>query len=158
MIHASLGIPSVSTYVTTVPTLPGWITAPLLRWMPKGPGAERVFVPLLRRYLRLIRTVFFKGKREFVELNVVTGDGHQLALRTDDRVAATAHALAAGVAAMAESDPPPGAYLPDELLRLDEMMTRMLTSARGEFRITLHSTLVEAGHLPPGSPPKPLRP
>ena len=141
MLHASLGIPSVATYVTSVPTLPGWMTAPLLRWMPKGPGAEKVFVPLLRRYLRAMRTVLFKGKAEFVEINVVTGDGDQLTLRTDDGVAATAHALAAGVAAMAASDPPPGAYLPDELLGLGDVINRMLAAAQGDFQLTLHSKL-----------------
>jgi hypothetical protein len=155
MLHASLAIPSVATYVTTIPTLPGWITAPLLRWMPKGPGAQTVFVPMLRRYLRLIRTRLFKGKAEFVEVNVVTGDGDQLALRTNDGVAATAHALAASVAAMAALDPPPGAYLPDELFGLGDVMNRMLALAQGEFRLTIHSTLVGSDPLPAaGSPPQ----
>ncbi len=158
MLHASLGIPSVATYVTSVPTLPSWMTAPLLRWMPKGPGAEKVFVPLLRRYLRTIRTVFFKGKRGYVELNVVTGGGHQLALRTDDGVAATAHALAASVAALAALNPPPGAYLPDELLGLDDVMRRMVELAQGTFRLTLHSTLVDPAPLSAGLPSELLRP
>ncbi len=141
MLSASLGIPSVATYVTTIPTLPGWIAAPLLRWIPNGPDAEKVFVPLMRRYLRTIRTRLFKRKPEFVEINVVTGDGDQLALRTDDGVSATAHALAASVAAMDASHPPPGAYLPDELLGLGDMMDRVQELAQGEFKLTLHSKL-----------------
>ena len=144
MLSASLGIPSVATHVTTIPALPGWMAAPLLRWIPKGPGAEKVFVPLMRRYLRTIRTVLFKGKPEFVEINVITGNGDQLALRTDDGVAATAHALAASVAAMAASHPPPGAYLPDELLGLGDVMNRVLALAQGDFKLTLHS----AGSIP----------
>jgi len=152
MLHASLGIPSVATYVTTTPTLPGWVTAPLLRWMPSGPGAEKVFVPLMRRYLRAIRTVLFKGKPEFVEINVVTGAGDQLALRTNDGIDATAHALAASVAAMASSEVPPGAYLPDELLELSDVMNRMLALAQDDFRLTLHSTLVAPPPLPTGIP------
>ena len=134
------------------------MTAPVLRWMPKGPGAEKVFVPLMRRYLRTIRTVLFKGKRGFVEVNVVTENGDQLALRTDDGVAATAHALAASVAAMAASDPPPGAYLPDELLGLGEVMSRILASARGDFKLTLHSNLIDPSLLPKDVRPPLLRP
>jgi len=141
MLSASLGIPSVATYVTTIPTLPGWMATPLVRWLPKGEGAEKVFVPLMRRYLRTIRTVLMKGKPEFVEINVVTGNGDQLALRTNDGVAATAHALAASVATMATSDPPPGAYLPDELLGLGDVMNRVLALAQGDFRLTLHSDI-----------------
>jgi hypothetical protein len=149
MLHASLAIPSVATYIATTPTLPDWLTAPLLRWMPEGPGAEKVFVPLLRRYLRTIRTVVFRAKPEFVEINVVTGAGDQLALRTDDGITATAHALAAAVAVMASSNPAPGAYLPDELFGLGEIMNHMLKSAGSDFRLTLHSTLAEPS-LPTG--------
>jgi hypothetical protein len=141
MLSASLGIPWVATYVTTIPALPGWMAAPLLRWIPHGPDAEKVFVPLMRRYLRTIRTVLFKGKPEFVEINVVTERGDQLALRTDDGIAAAAHALAASVAAMAALDPPPGAYLPDELLGLGDVMNRVLALAEGDFQLTLHSKL-----------------
>ena len=118
MLRASLGIPSVATHVTTTVTLPGWMTAPLLRWMPRGPGA----------------------------------------LRTDDGVAATAHALAASVAWMAASDPPPGAFLPDELLGLGEMMSRILALAQGDFQLTLHSKLAEPPPLPNGLSPQLLRP
>ena len=77
-----------------------------------------------------------------MEINVVAGNGNQLALRTDDGIAATAFSLAAGVAAMAASNPPPGAYLPDELLGLGDVMNRMTALARGDFQITLHSNLV----------------
>jgi hypothetical protein len=148
MLHASLDIPSVATFVTTTPTLPSWMTSPLLRWMPTGPDAEKVFVPMMRRYLRTIRTGVFKGKPEFVEINVVTGDGDQFALRTDDGMAATAYALAASVAAMDAADPAPGAYLPDELLELGEVMNRMLALAQNDFRLTLHSTLVAPPSFP----------
>ena len=143
MLHASLGLPTVATYVTTVPTLPGWISDPLLRWMPRGPGAEKAFVPLFRRYLRLIRTRLFRNKSAFVEVNAVTGEGDQLALRTDDGLRATAHGLAAAALAMASRDLPVGAFMPDELFTLGEVMDRMLASIGGDFHVTLHSTLVD---------------
>jgi hypothetical protein len=139
MLRASLGIPTVGTYLTTIPTMPSWFTRRLLRWLPEGPAAEKVFVPLMRRYLRLIRMGFFKNKAEFVEVNVVTGGGRQLALRTDDGIAATAHVLAAAVQALADRPPPPGAYLPDEVLSLGDVMPRVLALANGAFTFTLHS-------------------
>ena len=140
MIHDSLGIPTVGTYVTTIPTLPAWFSRPLLRWMPDGPAAEKTFVPLMRRYLGLIRMKLFKGRPEFVEVNVVTGDGRQLALRTDDGIAATAHVLAAAVQALADRPPAPGAYLPDEVLSLEDVIPRVVRSSENAFTFTLHSS------------------
>lgn len=145
MLRASLGIPTVGTYLTTIPTMPAWVTRRLLEWLPEGPAAEKAFVPLMRRYLRLIRMGLFKNKAEFVEVNVVTGNGRQLALRTDDGIAATAHVLAATLQALGERPPPPGAYLPDEVLSLGDLMPRVLGLADGAFTFTLHSTEVGVG-------------
>lgn len=142
MIRASLGIPTVGTYITTVPTLPAWFSRPLLKWMPDGPVAEKAFVPLLRRYLGLIRLRLFRNKPEFVEVNAVTGQGRQLAVRTDDGIAATAHVLAAAVQALAHRPPEPGAYLPDEVLSLGDVVSRVLALADGAFSFTLHSSEV----------------
>ena len=142
MLRASLGIPTVGTYVTTIPTLPAWFSRPLLRWMPDGPAAEKAFVPLMRRYLGVIRTRMFRNKPEFVEVNAVTGEGRQLALRTDDGIAATAHVLAASVQALAARPPASGAYLPDEVLSLGDVTSRVLALADGAFSFTLHSTEV----------------
>lgn len=140
MIRASLGIPTVGSYVTTIPTLPAWFSRPLLRWMPDGPAAEKAFVPLMRRYLSLIRLRLFKNKPAFVEVNAVTGEGKQLALRTDDGAAATAHVLAGTVQALAADPPAPGAYLPDEVLNLGDVTSRVLALADGAFTFTLHSS------------------
>ncbi len=102
-----------------------------------GPG----LVELMVRATQENAVYYEGGKPEFVEINVVTGNGDQLALRTNDGVAATAHALAASVATMATSHPPPGAYLPDELLGLGDVMNRVLALAQGGFRLTLHSDI-----------------
>ncbi|NNF28193.1 MAG: hypothetical protein HKN73_13295 [Gemmatimonadetes bacterium] len=142
MIRASFKTPTVGTYVTTIPTLPTWFSRPLLRWMPDGPAAEKAFVPLMRRYLGLIRLKLFKNKPAFVEVNAVTGEGRQLALRTDDGGAATAHVLAAKVQALAAQPPPPGAYMPDEVLNLGDVTSRVLALADGAFSFTLHSSEV----------------
>ncbi len=61
-----------------------------------------------------------------------------------------AHALAASVAAIAEADPRPGAYLPDELFVLSDVMNRTVALAGGDFQLTLHNTLVEAAGRPRG--------
>jgi len=42
---------------------------------------------------------------------------------------------------MAALDSPPGAYLPDELLGLGDVMNRVLALAEGDFQLTLHSKL-----------------
>ncbi|NNM34162.1 MAG: hypothetical protein HKO53_13895, partial [Gemmatimonadetes bacterium] len=75
-------------------------------------------------------------------VNAVTGEGRQLALRTDDGGAATAHVLAAKVQALAAQPPPPGAYMPDEVLNLGDVTSRVLALADGAFSFTLHSSEV----------------
>lgn len=110
--------------------------------MPKDPVFKPLAVDAIGGALNTVRSTLFRSGITAFDIVAMANrrdafrhDGPWLRLRINDGMAAAVTAVAVGVAMLQQHAPASGAYLPDELFTLDEMLERVQAIAGKGLRI-----------------------